>query len=220
MLPLAFIGGFMTAVILSIKMTGLINMLMIKKVLLLQMAIILGKLIYGFKELLMKHHGHYQHESYASPPQAYYIPISHGHGHGHGWNSREDEYQPNFYPGYNQQPSYQLGFSQAQANYSPQASQQVRTAPQYAQPYNQGRNHDYSDTSYESPDNRISSESGSYNQLRQDLSRPASTLDSMSPQEMTRILSDAIARVSARTTPSPVSNRSPNIPSYVYASRS
>jgi hypothetical protein len=211
MLPLAFIGGFMTAVILAIKMTGLINMLMIKKVLLLQMAIVLGKLIYGFKELLLNKH---DHQSYASPPQAYYIPVSNGHGG--GWSSREDDTQPGYY---NQQPNYPLAYGRPQtvpfSGYSPQASHQVRTAPLFSQSYNQGRTHDY-----ESIDNQVLGESGSHNQLYYDLSRPASTIDSLSPQEMTKLLSDTLARVSQRTTPSPVYNRSPNIPNYLYSNRS
>lgn len=208
----------MTAVIISIKMTGLINMLMIKKVLLLQMAIILGKLIYGFKELLM--HKQDNHHSYASPPQAYYIPVSHN-SYG-GWNSREDDVQSNYYSGANQPQNYPLRPQVGPySGYAPQASQQVREASQFSQPHYQGRTHDYTGSSnLESVDSRILDENGSNNQLYYDLSRPASTINSLSPQEMTKLLSDTLARVSQRTTPSPIYNRSPNIRNYIYGNRS
>lgn len=57
LLPVAFIGGFLTAVILGIKVIGVINMILIAKVLMLNLAFLLGKLIFG--KVLLTGHGHY-----------------------------------------------------------------------------------------------------------------------------------------------------------------
>lgn len=73
MLPMAFLGGFLTAVIIGIKMVGIMNMLLISKVLMLNVAFALGKLMVGKALWLHKsQHGHHHHDpwasSYSSPP--------------------------------------------------------------------------------------------------------------------------------------------------------
>jgi hypothetical protein len=69
MLPMAFLGGFLTAVIIGIKMIGIVNMILISKVLMLNMAFAFGKLMVGKalwfgKEKFLGHH----HSSYWEPP--------------------------------------------------------------------------------------------------------------------------------------------------------
>lgn len=208
----------MTAVIFSIKITGIVNMLLISKVLLLQLGIVLGKIVYGAKDLLLNKHGHHE------PPQAYYIPVSHGYSHGSSYaSSREDDSVPNFYanqqlinspgvygqPQFNQHMNYPISFSQPQPMPQPQtglfsgsAPKQIRSTPQFTQPYYQGRTHDASSSSYEMAENAISQELGALQ-------------STLSPQEMTQLLTDAIARMTAaRTASRSVYKRSPNILDY------
>lgn len=227
MLPLAFIGGFMTAVIFSIKFTGLINMLLIKKVLLLQMALILGKLIYGAKELFTA--------KYQSSPSFYpvYFPSHSEDHHHHGSFSHKTAYlslpdddfnpQPSYYsqqshafdsqPQFNQRTSYPLSFNQPQPNIQSQwkfgqtgsfdgIPLQVPQNIQFNQPLNQGH------ASFAEPQNYESRFNNNVMLQAQSLIGSAqSTIKSLSPQEMTKLLSDAIMQVSSRTKPSPVNRR-------------
>lgn len=64
LLPVAFIGGFLTAIILGIKMIGLVNMFLISKLLALNLAVVVGKLVYAKKELASNH---YHFSPYHSP---------------------------------------------------------------------------------------------------------------------------------------------------------
>jgi hypothetical protein len=75
MLPMAFLGGFLTAVIIGIKLIGIVNMILISKVLMLNMAFALGKLMIG-KALWFhqdKFHGH--HYSNHWSPTSYFDRI-------------------------------------------------------------------------------------------------------------------------------------------------
>lgn len=143
MLPLVFMGGFLTAVILSIKFTGLINMILITKVLLLQIALVLGKLAYGAKELFSKF----------TQPHAYYIPVAtHGeHPHQYAYAHNNDLYgqqssfygqqlpPPAFQPQFNQPNNYLINRSQnsqPQWNFGqPQSGLPTQTSQQLSQPY-------------------------------------------------------------------------------------
>lgn len=226
MLPLAFIGGFMTAVIFSIKFTGLINMLLLKKVLLLQMALILGKIIYAAKELLTaKHH---------SPTSFFpvYVP-SHSDDHYGSFSHKtaylshpDDDFnqQPSYYsrqsptlhsqPQFNQPTKYPLNFNQPQPNIQWNSGQpqtgsfggiplQVPQNIQFSQPLNQGQPSSYAESqNYESRYNNYVMP-----QALSLIGSAQSTTKSLSPQEMTQLLSDAIKQVSSRSNPSPINRR-------------
>lgn len=224
-LPMAFLGGFMTAIILFIKVTGVINMLLLIKVLLLQKAMVLGKVLWGmFSIFKSKYEGH--HESPKYYPYPVYIPHeTHGESSYAGAysdaHSRKD---------YNHQPS--LFYSQQESNYHqplfrrPQSYRdvdqpQINALPQhtfgqpqsgsfsgfpleppqqvrYTFPYNQLQGH--GPENQEALDNRVNTgyswNSASDSQkLRQNIENPAS---SYTPQEMTKILSDVLAQVAAR----------------------
>jgi hypothetical protein len=103
MMPAIFLAGFLTAVIMGIKVIGVINMLLITKVLILNMAVLLGKLFYG------KLHG-----LHGSPP-----PYHHHHHPPHYYgshsyaDSRADSsslpYRRNFNaPSFASQPGFPL----------------------------------------------------------------------------------------------------------------
>ena len=217
MLPLTFMGGFLTAVILSIKFTGLINMVLISKVLMLQMALVLGKIIYGAKEFFNKF----------SYPQPYYIPVAHRE-HSHGYShSKDDDLYPepsNLYgqrfpsplslrfglqhqPQFNQPINYpinrrqnfqpQLNFGQPQSSpfegISMQTPHQIQTSQsqQFSQPYYQDRSQ-----IYDTLESRLTTENHSGEALS-----AVKPQNSLSPYEMTQLLSDAIAQMSTQTTP-------------------
>lgn len=210
MLPLAFIGGFLTAIILFIKTTGVINMLLLIKVLLLQMALVLGKIVWAAKELLIKKHQH--GGSYY--PMPVYVPIaqqesSHSH-HGSLFDHRRgDALSNSFYnpqPDYNHQASnqpinYRQYFDQPQVNSKPQrdfgqpqSGSSIGISPQqqiqFNQPFTRLRSHD--SERFETLDNRILYEPEAQSVVRQ----PQNAASSLSPHEMTKILSDALARLS------------------------
>jgi hypothetical protein len=192
LLPLAFIGGFLTAIIIGIKITGAINMLLIAKVLLLQLGLVLGKIIYGLKDLIYSKHDASPatiYPVYISPPHQSSHDMSHSShsslSSGYG-NSRIDPYshQSNYQaqPSYHQ-PIYQFPQQnlQPQTNFvqpqngpflgiplqAPQAIERNQFLPQYSQQFD----------------------------AVSDDEAPKATL---SPQEMTQILSDAIEQVSSR----------------------
>lgn len=242
LLPLAFLGGFLTALIIGIKITGVFNMILISGVLMLQLAVLIGKLLYGAKELF---YGHYP-PLYHQPPPPYYPQQSSG-GHSYSQasayaNSRADglNQQPNFnsmqFPqssGIQQQPQFNQGmiqpFNQPQQNLQPmsfgqqqsgpfmgismQAPQQIQNS-QFSQPFNQNHMQNLNPPSNLEPlENRIFSENSINN----------APVAPMSPQEMTQMLSDAIDRMSAQTSPSFVTakrRRSPNHFYYTYGKSS
>lgn len=258
MIPMVFVGGFLTAIIIGIKMIGLINMLLIGKVLLLQVAIVLGKIIYGAKDLFLHKNPPiaypvYSHQPYYPPPTSYqYPPSGHHSSFANAFaSSREDDFrQPPTYssdstgfaqPQFNSiNHSYKL--SQPQASLQPQfnsgqpqtgsflgismqAPQQVRMPqrPQFSQPFNQNWVHSGEKTIAEPFDNNFYNE----NEIRGDapvaqalVQQPPSIQPSMTPQEMQKMLSDAIAQMSAKATQRTIRKRSPKSLNYTTESGS
>lgn len=217
MLPLTFMAGFLTAVIFSIKFTGLINMILISKVLMLQLALVLGKIIYGAKEFLNKF----------SHPQPYYFPVAHReHSYGYSHSKDGDLYQEpsNLYgqrypsplssrfglqqqPQFNQPINYpisrrqsfqpQLNFDRPQSSpfegISMQTPHQIQTSQsqQFSQPYYQDRSQ-----IYDTLESRLTTENHSG-----EAPSAMKPQNSLSPSEMTQLLSDTIALMSTQTTP-------------------
>lgn len=261
--PMTFIGGFLTAIIIGIKITGVFNVILVTKVLMLQLALILGKLIYGLKDLFIGKHQQPQPVYNVSPPQPHYyhqphyIPYgpsygsnSHGsygsnsypsdsYGNSYGSqshasayaSSREDglsSYKSVQYPQSINSPQFNRPinqipiFSQPQTNYQPQAKfgqlqtssfggielqapQQIQYSPQlFNQPFR-------SFPIVETLDQRIFGD----NFIDDNSQQIRSPKASLSPQELTKVLSDAIAQVSSQSTQSPlliaVQKRWPNI---------
>lgn len=223
-LPMAFLGGFMTAIILFIKVTGVINMLLLIKVLLLQKAMVLGKILWGmFSIFKSKYEGH--HESPKYYPYPVYIPHEH-----HGESSFAGAYADAHSRGdYNHHPN--LFYSQQESNYHqplyrrPQSyrdadfsqtnisPQHIFSQPQsgslsglplepprqvqYTFPYNQ---QPQSSENREVSDNRLNTgytwgSASDPQKILQHIENPGS---SYTPQEMTKILSDVLAQVAAR----------------------
>lgn len=212
MLPLAFMGGFLTAIILGIKLTGTINMLLITKVLLLQFALVLGKILWGAKELLTKKHDYY--------PQPFYYPIPHeSHLHSSSFGHRRDDNlnQQSFY--YGQQP-FNLPTSIIQQPHINQPSnylpiQGYQPQPNLGQPQSNllsgflptTHNHSpphYQDHHLNNLETLETKSVGSF--IGPDtptalkfFERPQSTSNLLTPQQMTELLQDAIAQMSLRT---------------------
>lgn len=188
-------------------------MLLIGKVLLLQVAIVLGKIIYGAKDLLFKQHPQVQYPVYI--PQPYYPHSSHNHqisGHdlhsslfGSKFTSRDDDFaaasswQPQYRSPDSIRPNpnvqLQMNFGQPQGgafNGIPlQAPQQVRTSN-----FNQER------VQFATP---LNNQFFNQNEVREDIpvaqpfvQEPLNTKPSMTPQELQKMLSDAIAQVSLK----------------------
>lgn len=97
-LPITFFGGFLTAIIFGIAKTGIINMLLIKAVLFLQMALIVGKLAYGAKELFLHKSSAHEIVYYPQPqPSSHYgSPPSSSYGWKRGGN--QEEVFKDYYP--------------------------------------------------------------------------------------------------------------------------
>lgn len=121
-LPLTFFGGFLTAIILFTAKTGIINMILIKGVLLLQIALIVGKMAYAAKELLT----HKAREVVYYPQPSSYIPTPHSsygpsHPPSYGWNRRQEEvfkdYNPSPINTYTQASPYYYNQQSPQKDY-------------------------------------------------------------------------------------------------------
>lgn len=191
-------------------------MILVTKVLMLQLALILGKLLYGLKDLFAGKHQHPQPVYHVSPPVTYYhepsyIPYGPTYSSSHGSSSygsssygshdtsRDDGLPPQFNHPINQLPS----FHQPQQNFQPQAKygqpqispfsrialeapQQIQYSPQlFSQPYSR----------LQTLDQRILSE----NLIDDNSQLIQAPKTSLSPQELTQVLSDAIAQVSAKS---------------------
>jgi hypothetical protein len=255
--PMTFIGGFLTAIIIGIKITGVFNVILVTKVLMLQLALILGKIIYGLKDVFIGKHQQPQPVYNVSPPQPHYyhqpayIPYGSNYGsNSHGSNSygsssypsdsygntyesqslpvhasayassREDglsSYKSVQYPQSINSPQFNRPinqipiFSQPQTNFQPQAKfgqlqtssfggivlqapQQIQYSPQlFNQPFRRFPN-------VETLDQRIFGD----NFIDDNSQQIRSSKASLSPQELTKVLSDAIAQVSSQSTPSPL----------------
>lgn len=134
LVPAAFIGGFLTAVIIGIKIIGVVNMLLISKVLMLNVAFMIGKLFYvkTFAHDKVQHH-YYNHQN------PVYSPYGSG-SYASSFSKRADDselpYRMNFYQptgfaqNYNQIPNINNNFNELLQHYP--TSQQQR--PQFIQP--------------------------------------------------------------------------------------
>lgn len=218
LLPMAFFGGFMTAVIKAIFFTGLLNMKLLAVGVMLKLALIIGKLLYASKVGFSggdKHGSSYpQFQSF--PAVFYPIPFpsqSHSHLthdlHSSHYDSelhRSDEniygaqqsnyqhipYQQSPQPIYkqNQQPVYQ----QNQQQYYQSYQQPLLQQPTY-QTYSQ-------QSSNELFKEKNSLVNGNYFDDTQ------ASLAALTPLEMTKILSEAIAKISAtKSTSTPTSQQ-------------
>lgn len=178
MLPMAFLGGFLTAVIIAIKKISIVNMLLISGVLMLNLAFMFGKIMvskalwfHKLQSQLHHHHDHWQH-SLSSP---------HFSPYGSGLLDRVDDSayaQPAFTSqstgqNYNQAPSYFISPPQQYPTYF--GNQPLALQPQSFLPA-----------------------SMQYNRLQKQLI--SNTLrqpnSSMSPAEMDKLLTDTLARIS------------------------
>lgn len=220
LIPMAFFGGFMTAVIKAIFFTGLLNMKLLAVGVMLKLGLIIGKLLYASKIAFGgEKHGGSSYPQFQSFPAVFYpIPVpsqSHSHfshdSHLSHYDSelhRSDEniygaqqsnyqhipYQQSPQPIYkqNQQPVYQ----QTQQYYQPQQSYQQ---PTYQQPT-------YQSYSQQSPIEPIQQKNSLVNGNYFDDTK--ASLSALSPLEMTKILSEAIAKISAtKSPPAPTSQR-------------
>jgi hypothetical protein len=235
---MTFIGGFLTAIIIGIKITGVFNVILVTKVLMLQLALILGKMIYGLKDLFLSKREHppvytvqpsehhYYHQPSYIPSSSYgsssYGPPPSGHSYGppppissygspYGSPSHASPYASSREDGLSglsslRSPQYRSPTNlltnfiepQTRLHQQPQinpfsgialqAPQQIQYSPQFnQQPFTRLRQ-------VETLDQRILGEN-----LIDEAPKP-----SFSPQELTKVLSDAIAQVSSRTTSSPL----------------
>jgi hypothetical protein len=126
-LPMTFFGGFLVAIILFTAKVGVINMILIKGVLVLQIAMVVAKMVWAAKEFL----SHKSHDAiYVAQPSTYY-PVHHNSygpppaSSNYGWNRRQEEevkdYNPSpiQYSQYNNQisPYYQQSTDYGQPQY-------------------------------------------------------------------------------------------------------
>lgn len=81
LIPLTFLGGFLTAVIISIKIIGVMNMILISKLLVLNLAIFFGKLLFVKHQNYGNPQNHY-HNHYPTYP-SYPPQTVHHHPHSH-----------------------------------------------------------------------------------------------------------------------------------------
>jgi hypothetical protein len=181
MLPIAFLGGFLTAVIIAIKKISIVNMLLISGVLVLNLAFMFGKIMvskalwFHHDKLQSQQHHHHDHwqQSFSSP---------HHSSYGAGLFDRADDapYAPTAFTSqfsgqnYNQIPSYLINPPQQYpASFG---NQPLALQPQTVLPLNM---------QYNSLQKQLISNS---------LKQPNS---SMSPAEMDKLLTDTLARISA-----------------------
>lgn len=222
LIPMAFFGGFMTAIIKAIFFTGLLNMKLLAVGVMLKLGLIIGKLLYASKIAFSSgdKHGSSYPQFQAFPAVFYPIPVP-SQSHSHDWHSsnygselhRSDEnlyeaqqskyqhipYQQAPQPIYkqNQQPVYQ----QTQQYYQPQQSYQQPTyqQPLLQQPTYQSHSQQSSNELFKEKTSLVN---GNY------FDDTKASLSALTPIEMTKILSEAIAKISATKAPiAPTSQR-------------
>lgn len=169
MLPMAFLGGFLTAVILAIKKISIVNMLLTSSVLMLNLAFMFGKIMVSkalwfhhekFQNQPNYHHNHWQHSPFDRAddyPYEQQQPISQYSGQS-----------------FNQFPPYYINPSQQYpTTYN---NQPLAFHSQPALPYNM-----------------------EYSRLKKQLTSNAlqPPNSSLSPAEMDKILTDTLARISS-----------------------
>ncbi|CRK96058.1 CLUMA_CG009495, isoform A, partial [Clunio marinus] len=247
-LPAAFIGGLLTAVIFKIKILGVLNLLLVGKVLLLQLGFMVAKIVYALKDFLPSKHDSpqvYPVYHQPPPPQQIFIPVpSNGnsdfHKHqvhnlgGHDDHSdffkRSSEYdyrfgnnqdykwlqQSNYYdqqPSFNQpyrfymppkdfpspvnlyQPQHQMSIGQSQRGSVSGIPLQIPHKTEFHQ-----INQLQQPQGYDGVVNGLSNQPN-FNVQPTTLILPQS-IDSMNPEEVKKLLSDAIARASSTKTAS------------------
>lgn len=187
MLPMAFLGGFLTAVIIAIKKISIVNMLLISGVLILNLAFMFGKIMVS--KALWFHKFQNQHQSHHHDHWQHSMSPHHLSSYGSGLFDRADEApyaQPTFtssFTGqnYNQIPSYFVNPPQQYPTSF--GNQPLALQPQTVLPV-----------------------SMQYNRLQKQLI--SNTLkqpnSSMSPAEMDKLLTDTLARISSDKSSSPL----------------
>ena len=241
-IPLTFIGGFLTAIIIGIKITGVFNVILVTKVLMLQLALVLGKMIYGLKDIFLSKQQPQQPVYVSTPEHHYYHQPSHIPSYGQSSYGPSQPYGPS--SSYNPSSSYGTSSYGSQSPYA--SNREDGLAPHYnspqLNPINPLHNFNQPQTDFIQPQvspfggitlqtpqkiqysphfNQPFTRLGYVESLDQRILRENMIDDqpafksSMSPQELTKVLSDAIAQVSSRTTPSPLlralKKRWPNI---------
>ncbi|KAL7050986.1 hypothetical protein ACKWTF_004282 [Chironomus riparius] len=93
LLPVAFIGGFLTAVIFSIKAIGIVNLFLISSLVALNLAVIVGKLIYAKKIGHGASQTHY-HSHFNQQPPVY--PSHPPYGSYGSYGSNLGSYSPSY----------------------------------------------------------------------------------------------------------------------------
>lgn len=113
LLPVAFIGGFLTAVIFSIKAIGIVNLFLISSLLALNLAVIVGKLVYakklGHGASQTHYHSHFNQQQPSYPSYPAYIPYGSHPGGGYSSSyahSRVDDGLP-FGRNFDNQPTFE-----------------------------------------------------------------------------------------------------------------
>jgi len=115
LLPVAFIGGFLTAVIFSIKAIGIVNLFLISSLLALNLAVIVGKLVYakklGHGASQTHYHSHFNQQQPSYPSYPTYMPYGSYPGGGYSSsyahaNSRVDDGLP-FGRNFDDQPTFE-----------------------------------------------------------------------------------------------------------------
>lgn len=208
---MAFFGGFMTAIIKAIFFTGLLNMKLLAVGVMLKLGLIIGKLLYASKIAFGgdKHHGGSSYPQFQAFPAVFYpIPVpSHSHSHdlhSSHWGSELHRNDDNIYEA--QQSTYQhIPYQQAPQPIYKQNQQPVYQSyqqPTYQQPLLQQPT--YQSYSQQSPNELYKEKNSLVNGNYFDDTK--ASLSALSPSEMTKILSEAIAKISATKAPiSPIS---------------
>lgn len=182
LLPIAFLGGFLTAVIIAIKKISILNMLLISGVLMLNLAFMFGKIMVS--KALWFHHDKFQ---------------SHPHHH-------HDHWQHSISPHYNSYGSSILeraddpSYAQQQPAFSFSGQNNYQTPPYFVNPPQQYP------TTFGNQPLALQPQTVlpvNYNRLQKQLiaSAPSS---SYSPAEMDKLLTDTLARISSDKSKSPL----------------
>lgn len=207
MMPIAFLGGFLTAVIIGIKMIGLMNMLLISKVLMLNVAFAFGKLMVG--KALWLHHGkqssyHGHNDLWGSP--SHYLNSYAPSILERSYDSSEKDQQPPFTNQFSGQelPSYFMSPQQQQQQQYPMIPQvasttnyqpQMNFIPQPQNPYKLYQLQQQAENLSFSKDNLLSG----YKTRLYNNNQPQVTVlkPSMTPAELDQLLTNTLTRISS-----------------------
>lgn len=198
MMPIAFLGGFLTAVIIGIKMIGLMNMLLISKVLMLNVAFAFGKLMVG--KALLLHHGKNQNH-YHSHNDLWGSPSPHLNSYGSSILERNDDSFEKDLSFSNQFTGHQLPpyfMSPQQQKYPMQVAATTSYQPQPQNPYKLYQLQQQADNLSFSKDNLLSG----YKTRLYNNHQPQVTVlkPSMTPAELDQLLTNTLNRISSDKT--------------------